>query len=403
MEAIPKIRRPAGQAHHRPDRGPGTPARLDGGHHHGRPDRRAVRRGDRASPAGRRVALGQAHGRRVVQDAGGRDAGTSTRWTACPYGRYRAMAVAPLTAGRLDPPDICLIYGTPGQMIFFINGLQWIGYKKMSFTSVGESAVRRFLGQGAQDRRARADHPVLRRAALRRGRRRRAADGHPAALPAQGDRGARPRCPGTGCAIRSRPYGIQSDAGAGLRGELLRTRTRNRVLELRGLHAAYGLSRVLHGVSLRAGPGEVVSSSAGTAREVDHAESHRGPGGGRRRRRASRGAVTSPVSPRTRSAVWGGLGAGGPAHLRRPHGGGEPAGGRAVGAALARRAHLSVFPKLGELAGRRAGSLSGGEQQMLTVARTSWATRGWSCSTSLRGPGPGGGTGAGRADRRAQA
>ena len=57
-----------------------------------------------------------------------------------PHGRYRAMAVAPLTSGRLDPPDICLIYGTPGQMIFFINGLQWIGYKKMSFTSVGESA-----------------------------------------------------------------------------------------------------------------------------------------------------------------------------------------------------------------------------------------------------------------------
>ena len=57
-----------------------------------------------------------------------------------PYGRYQAMAVAPLTAGRLEPPDICLIYGTPGQMIFFINGLQWIGYKKMSFTSVGESA-----------------------------------------------------------------------------------------------------------------------------------------------------------------------------------------------------------------------------------------------------------------------
>ena len=57
-----------------------------------------------------------------------------------PYGRYRAMAVAPLTAGRLEPPDICLIYGTPGQMIFFINGLQWTGYKKMSFTSVGESA-----------------------------------------------------------------------------------------------------------------------------------------------------------------------------------------------------------------------------------------------------------------------
>jgi uncharacterized protein (DUF169 family) len=57
-----------------------------------------------------------------------------------PHGRYQAMAVSPLTAGRLDPPDICLIYGTPGQMIFVINALQWTGYRKLSFTSVGESA-----------------------------------------------------------------------------------------------------------------------------------------------------------------------------------------------------------------------------------------------------------------------
>ena len=57
-----------------------------------------------------------------------------------PHGKYRAMAVSPLTSGRLDPPDICLIYGTPGQMIFVINALQWSGYRKMSFTSVGESA-----------------------------------------------------------------------------------------------------------------------------------------------------------------------------------------------------------------------------------------------------------------------
>ena len=57
-----------------------------------------------------------------------------------PYGRYRALAVSPLTSGRLDPPDVCLIYGTPGQTILFINGLQWSGYRKLGFTSVGESA-----------------------------------------------------------------------------------------------------------------------------------------------------------------------------------------------------------------------------------------------------------------------
>jgi uncharacterized protein (DUF169 family) len=57
-----------------------------------------------------------------------------------PHGRYTAMAVSPLTTGRLNPPDICLIYGTPGQMIIFINGLQWTGYRKFQWGVVGESA-----------------------------------------------------------------------------------------------------------------------------------------------------------------------------------------------------------------------------------------------------------------------
>ncbi len=57
-----------------------------------------------------------------------------------PHGTYAAMAVSPLTSGRLDPPDICLIYATPAQMILFINGLQWTGYKKLEWGCVGESA-----------------------------------------------------------------------------------------------------------------------------------------------------------------------------------------------------------------------------------------------------------------------
>lgn len=57
-----------------------------------------------------------------------------------PYGTYRAMAVSPLASGRLNPPDICLIYATPAQMILFINGLQWSGYKKLAWGCVGESA-----------------------------------------------------------------------------------------------------------------------------------------------------------------------------------------------------------------------------------------------------------------------
>jgi uncharacterized protein (DUF169 family) len=57
-----------------------------------------------------------------------------------PYGRFSAMAVSPLESGRLDPPDICLIYATPGQMILFINGLQWKGYRRFDWSVVGETA-----------------------------------------------------------------------------------------------------------------------------------------------------------------------------------------------------------------------------------------------------------------------
>ena len=57
-----------------------------------------------------------------------------------PHGRYCAMAVSPLASGRLDPPDVCLIYATPGQMIMLISGLQWSGYKKLEWGCVGESA-----------------------------------------------------------------------------------------------------------------------------------------------------------------------------------------------------------------------------------------------------------------------
>ncbi len=57
-----------------------------------------------------------------------------------PFGSYEAMAVSPLASGRLNPPDICLIYATPAQMILFINGLQWTGYKKLEWGCVGESS-----------------------------------------------------------------------------------------------------------------------------------------------------------------------------------------------------------------------------------------------------------------------
>ena len=70
--------------------------------------------------------------------------------TVVPFGEYEAMAVSPLASGRLDPPDICLIYATPAQMILFINGLQWTGYKKLEFSCVGESACADSWGRALQ-------------------------------------------------------------------------------------------------------------------------------------------------------------------------------------------------------------------------------------------------------------
>jgi len=57
-----------------------------------------------------------------------------------PRQQYCALAVSPLASGRLDPPDIALFYATPGAMIYFINGLQWSGYKRFDWSVVGESA-----------------------------------------------------------------------------------------------------------------------------------------------------------------------------------------------------------------------------------------------------------------------
>jgi uncharacterized protein (DUF169 family) len=54
--------------------------------------------------------------------------------------RAAALAVSPLSSGRLGTPDIALFYATPGAMIYFINGLQWTGYKRFDWSVVGESA-----------------------------------------------------------------------------------------------------------------------------------------------------------------------------------------------------------------------------------------------------------------------
>jgi uncharacterized protein (DUF169 family) len=81
------------------------------------------------------------------------DAGAHQAAMQCvPDGRFEAVAVAPLASGRLDPPDIALFYATPGAMIYFINGLQWAGYKRFDWSVVGESACADSWGRALKTR-----------------------------------------------------------------------------------------------------------------------------------------------------------------------------------------------------------------------------------------------------------
>ena len=143
------------------------------------------------------------------------------------------------------------------------------------------------------------------------------------------------------------------------------------MLQLTQVHAAYGLSRVLHGVSLTARAGEVVSllgrNGAGKSSTLKAIMGLIDVTGGdiRFEDRALRGRPTHEISR---------LGVGWVPEDRRVFSDltveenlrvGEKGGGVWTPARV-----YGLFPKLGELARRRAGSLSGGEQQMLTVART---------------------------------
>lgn len=132
-----------------------------------------------------------------------------------PVGRYRAMAVSPLRTGRLDPPDIAMIYATPGQMILLVNGLQWAGYAKLSWGCVGESSCADSWGRALSTGEPSLSIPCYAERryggvpddemlmALQPGDLAKAVDG----LEALARNGLRYPIP---------PYGIQSDARAGL-------------------------------------------------------------------------------------------------------------------------------------------------------------------------------------------
>ena len=142
------------------------------------------------------------------------------------------------------------------------------------------------------------------------------------------------------------------------------------MLRLDGVEAAYGLSRVLHGVTLEAREGEVVSllgrNGAGKSTTLK--------------------AIVGLVEVTAGEVTLDGrditalptheiskLGIGWVPEDRRIFSDLTVEENLAVGAKGGRWRASRVyeyFPKLGQLARRRGGSLSGGEQQMLTVART---------------------------------
>jgi len=79
-----------------------------------------------------------------------------------PTGTYEALIIAPLAKwGRpddasrdapMDAPDIALFYATPGAMIYFINGLQFQGYKRFDWSVVGESSCADSWGRALSTR-----------------------------------------------------------------------------------------------------------------------------------------------------------------------------------------------------------------------------------------------------------
>jgi branched-chain amino acid transport system ATP-binding protein len=143
------------------------------------------------------------------------------------------------------------------------------------------------------------------------------------------------------------------------------------MLELADVHAVYGRSHVLHGVSLRAGEGEVVSllgrNGAGksTTLKAIVGVVEVTAGDVRFEGRSLRDVPTHRVAR---------LGIGLVPEDRRIFADlsvleNLMVGARADGGFTVDRI-FGLFPRLAGLARQRGGSLSGGEQQMLTIART---------------------------------
>jgi branched-chain amino acid transport system ATP-binding protein len=154
------------------------------------------------------------------------------------------------------------------------------------------------------------------------------------------------------------------------------------ILAVQAIHTAYGLSRVLFGVSLEVARGECVCllgrNGVGKTTTLRSIMGLTPPHAGRvvwkgrditgwpphRVARAGIGFVPEDRRIFAELTVWENLDVA--ARARRPAAGdGAPAGPTWTVERV-----FDLFPKLRELRDRQGGFLSGGEQQMLTIART---------------------------------
>ena len=145
-------------------------------------------------------------------------------------------------------------------------------------------------------------------------------------------------------------------------------------LALEGVDALYGDSHVLHGVSFALAAGPRAGAARTQRRGQDHLHEHDHRlrcrrAGARCACSASRSSACRPRRSRARaSASCRRAGA-----CFRRYGAGEPARGapdaRHGGKPWTLRARVRPFPRLNERAEQHAGSLSGGEQQMLAIGR----------------------------------
>ena len=170
----------------------------------------------------------------------------------------------------------------------------------------------------------------------------------------------------------------QNDSASRLSSKALAAKTP--LLEVADLHAWYGAAHILHGVSLNVGRGEVVAlmgrngagksttlktlmglmdKRKGTVRFMDHDVSQRQP-----HQIAALGMGFVPEDRRifVDLTVTENLEVGRQAPRRWPDG--------SVAPVWTPQALYQLFPNLGEMPDRPGGRMSGGEQQMLTVART---------------------------------